>query len=83
MDPIVLEVFEQIPKNNEESLIDRYNDVCDLEFNVSPISQLISNLANVRGKGLPFFESVQASLIPYATELCFQFPEFIGWCAKQ
>ena len=28
-------------------------------------------------------ESVQASLILYATKFCFQFPEFTGWCAKQ
>jgi hypothetical protein len=83
MDPIVLEVSEQSPENNEEALIDRDNDVCDPEFIVAPISQLRSNLADVRGKGFPFLESVQASLILYATELCFQFPEFIGWCAEQ
>jgi hypothetical protein len=71
MDPIMLEVSEQSPENNEESLIDRDNDVCDPEFIVSPISQLRSNLADVRGKGFPFLESVQASLILYATELCF------------
>jgi hypothetical protein len=83
MDPIVLEVSEQSPENNEEALIDRDNDVCDPEFIVAPISQLRSNLVDVRGKGFPFLESVQASLILYATELCFQFPKFIGWCAEK
>jgi hypothetical protein len=39
MDPIVLEVSEQSPKDNEEALIDRDNDVCDPEFIVAPISQ--------------------------------------------
>ena len=38
MDPIVLEVSEQRPENNEEALINRDNDVCDPEFTIAPIS---------------------------------------------
>jgi hypothetical protein len=79
----VLEVTEQSRENNEETLIDRDNYVCDPEFTVSPISQLRRNLADIRGKGFPFLESIQASLILYATELCFSVSRIYGMVCRE
>jgi hypothetical protein len=83
MDPIVLSVAEKDPESNEEALIDRDADVFDPNITISPISVSRSNLADIKGKSIPFLEAVQASIVPYVVEVSFPFPEFIGWCVEQ
>ena len=82
MDPIIISVTEQDPMPNEEALIDQDSDVFDTKIIVLPISMSRSNLSNNVGKNIPFLEAVQATIVPYAIEVAFPFPEFIGWCVK-
>jgi hypothetical protein len=83
MDPVFLSVTEKDPLPSEESLIDRDSDVFDTEITVSPISVSRANLPDHVGRQIPFLEAVQASIVPYAIEVAFPFPEFIGWCVEQ
>jgi hypothetical protein len=83
MDPVIMSVAEQDPMSNEEALIDRDSDVFDTEITISPISVSRANLSDNVGKHIPFLEAVQATIVPYAVEVAFPFPEFIGWCAEQ
>jgi hypothetical protein len=82
MDPIITSVTEQDSTTIEESLIDRDTDVSDVEITISPISVSRSNLSDIIGKSIPFLEAVQATIVPYAVEIAFPFPEFVGWCAN-
>jgi hypothetical protein len=83
MDPVIFSVIEQDPPPSEESLIDRDSDVFDTEITISPVSVSRVNMSDHVGRKLPFLEVVQASIVPYAIEVTFPFPEFIGWCAEQ
>jgi hypothetical protein len=83
MDPFVTLIAEQDPTSNEKSLIDRDSDVFDTEINILPISMYISNLSDNVGKWIPFLEVFQATIVPYAVEVTFPFPKFIGWCTEK
>jgi hypothetical protein len=81
-DPVIMSVTEKDPTSKEETLIDRDSDVFDTVINVSPISVSRSNLLDNVRKQLPFLEVVQASIVPYAVEITFPFPEFVRWHAE-
>ena len=68
---------------NEEALIDRYSYIFYAEITISPIFVSRRNLSDKVGKCIPFLEAVQATIVPYAVEIAFSFPEFIGWCVEQ
>lgn len=80
---IITSVTEKDPVVNEEALIDRYSYVFDTEITISPISVSRRNLSDNVGRSIPFLEAVQESIVPYAVEVTFYFPEFIGWCTEQ
>jgi hypothetical protein len=83
MDPIITSVTKQDPVENEEALIDRDTDVFYVEITISPISVSRSNLSDKVGRCISFLEAVQATIVPYAVEIAFPFPKFIGWCTEQ
>jgi hypothetical protein len=68
---------------NEESLIDRDSNVFDTKITISPIFVSRSNLSDKVGRCISFLEVVQATVVPYAVEITFPFPEFINWCVEQ
>jgi hypothetical protein len=68
---------------NEEALIDRDSYIFYAEITISPIFVSRRNLSDKVGKCIPFLEVVQATIVPYAVEIAFSFPKFIGWCAEQ
>jgi hypothetical protein len=78
-----MSIAEQDPMSNEESLIDRDSDVFETEITISPIFVSRANLSDNVGKQIPFFEAVQATIVPYDIEVTFPFPEFIGWCTEK
>jgi hypothetical protein len=82
MDPVIMSITEQDPASKEEALIDRDSDVFDTEITISPVSVSRANLLDNVGRQIPFLEAVQASIVPYAVEVAFPFPEFISWCAN-
>jgi hypothetical protein len=83
MDPIITSVAEQDPMANEEALIDRDSDVFYTEITISHISVSRSNFSDKVGRCISFLEEVQATIVPYAIEIDFLFPKFIGWCVEQ
>ena len=83
MDPILFSIAEKDLEGNEDALIDRDVDVFDPNITIFPIFVSWGNLADIKGKIIPFLEVVQASIVPYAVELSFSFLEFVGWCAEQ
>jgi hypothetical protein len=83
MDPIITSVTEQYMVANEEALIDQDLDVFNAEITISPIYVSRSNLSDKVEICISFLEAVQATIFPYAIEIAFPFPEFIGWCTEQ
>ena len=83
MDPIITSVTEQYPVENEATLIDRDSDVFYTEITIYPISMSKRNLFHKVGRCILFLEVVQATIVPYAIEITFPFPEFISCCAEQ
>jgi hypothetical protein len=83
MDPIITSVTEQDHMENEESLIDRDSNIFYTKITISPISMSRSNMSDKVGRCISFLEAVQSTIVHYAIEITFLFPEFIGCCAKQ
>jgi hypothetical protein len=83
MDPIITSVIEQDLVVNEEALIDRDSDIFDTEITILPISVSKRNLSDKVGRCILFLEAVQATIVLYAVEIAFPFPEFISWCTEQ
>jgi hypothetical protein len=67
----------------EEALIDQDSYLFYTKITISPISMSRSNIFDKVGRCISFLEEVLATIVPYAVEISFLFPEFIGWCDKQ
>ena len=80
--PVVLSMNEQEISSSEETLIDKYFDIFNIEITVSPVSMSRLNLLDNVGTHIPSLEVTLASIIPYVVEMVFPFPKIVSWCAE-